>query len=174
MKDTVSVERVTMLHPLVRQEVINAIDAIECKLLPKNAKIRIVQGLRTIDEQNALYAQGRTKPGKIVTNAKGGSSFHNYGVAIDFAIMYDKDNDGIYEELSWDTNIDLDKNGQTEWKTVVDNFVALGWSWGGAWRTFKDLPHLEKTFKISWRDMFDKYNKKDFIPGTKYINIIAK
>ena len=163
-----------MLHPLVSQEVTNAIDAIECNSLPKNSKIRIVQGLRTIEEQDALYAQGRTKPGKIVTNAKGGSSFHNYGVAIDFAIMYDKDNNGIYEELSWNPDIDSDKNGQTEWKAVVDNFVALGWSWGGAWRTFKDLPHLEKTFKLSWREMFDKYNKKDFIPGTKYINIIAK
>ena len=174
MKDVVSIGRVAMLHPLLRQEVTNAIEAIECNSLPKNAMVRIVQGLRTIEEQDALYAQGRTKPGKIVTNAKGGSSFHNYGVAIDFAIMYDKDNNGTYEELSWDTNIDFDKNGKTEWKAVVDNFVTLGWGWGGAWRTFKDLPHLEKTFKLTWRDMFDKYNKKDFIPGTKYINIISK
>lgn len=43
----------------------------------------ITQGLRTISEQNALYAQGRTKPGKIVTNAVGGNSWHNYGLAVD-------------------------------------------------------------------------------------------
>lgn len=40
--------------------------------------------LRTWEEQDGLYAQGRTKPGKIVTNARGGESFHNYGCAFDF------------------------------------------------------------------------------------------
>jgi peptidoglycan L-alanyl-D-glutamate endopeptidase CwlK len=44
--------------------------------------------LRTSEEQNELYAQGRTKPGKIVTNARGGSSFHNYGMAFDFVPIF--------------------------------------------------------------------------------------
>lgn len=45
--------------------------------------LRITHGYRSIEEQNALYAQGRTKPGAIVTNARGGQSFHNFGMAFD-------------------------------------------------------------------------------------------
>ena len=44
----------------------------------------IVSGYRSSAEQNALYAQGRTTAGPIVTNAKGGQSAHNVGMAIDF------------------------------------------------------------------------------------------
>lgn len=54
----------------------------ECK--KSNYQITIVQTLRTTEEQNALYAQGRIKPGNIMTYAKGGESFHNFGVAFDF------------------------------------------------------------------------------------------
>lgn len=46
-----------------------------------------VRGLATFAEQNALYAQGRTKPGRIVTNARGGQSYHNFGLAFDFCIV---------------------------------------------------------------------------------------
>jgi hypothetical protein len=49
--------------------------------------IRITQGLRTTYEQQSLYQQGRTTPGKIVTYAKGGESWHNYGLAVDFVPM---------------------------------------------------------------------------------------
>jgi peptidoglycan L-alanyl-D-glutamate endopeptidase CwlK len=117
-----------------------------------------VQGLRTIDEQNALYAQGRTKPGSIVTNAKGGSSFHNYGLAIDFAILTDKDGNGSFEDLSWDIKRDNDKDGTADWLEVVKVFEAAGWSWGGKWSSIKDYPHLEKTFGYTWRQLLEKYN----------------
>jgi len=93
MRDTVSINRAYLLHPKIRQEVMDLIDKSEAKM--PGVAVRIVQGLRTIEEQNSLYAQGRTKPGKIVTNAKGGQSYHNYGMAIDFALLYDKDNNGI-------------------------------------------------------------------------------
>jgi peptidoglycan L-alanyl-D-glutamate endopeptidase CwlK len=99
MRDAISIARVKLLHPAVRDEVARLIGAIEATW-PVNMAIRIVQGLRTIDEQNALYAQGRTKPGNKVTNAKGGSSYHNYGLAVDFALLYDKDGNGSYETLS--------------------------------------------------------------------------
>ena len=49
--------------------------------------VKIICGTRTIKEQNELYAIGRTKAGKKVTNAKGGSSFHNYGIAFDIGIF---------------------------------------------------------------------------------------
>lgn len=53
-------------------------------------EIRMVSGFRSFDEQNALYEKGRTKIGNIVTNAKGGQSMHNYGVAIDYCFVGDE------------------------------------------------------------------------------------
>lgn len=145
MRDKVTIDRVAKLHPKVRDEAKKAIDAAEAGF-PPNMAIRVVQGLRTIAEQNALYAKGRTTPGPKVTNAKGGSSYHNYGLAIDFAIIHDKNGDGTFEELSWDTVKDFDKDGKTDWGEVVAQFEALGWAWGGKFRTFKDYPHCEKSF----------------------------
>lgn len=170
MRDKVSIARVNLLHPAVRQEVITLIDQIE-KDLPCSIAVRIVQGLRTIDEQNALYAQGRTKPGKIVTNAKGGSSYHNYGLAIDFAILVDRDGNGTFDEVSWDIKKDNDKDGTADWLEVVKVFEAAGWEWGGKFSSLKDYPHLQKTFGYKWQALIAKYNKKDFIPGTRYVNI---
>jgi len=170
MRDVISLERCNLLHPKVREEAKAAIDAAEMNF-PTNIKIRVVQGLRTIEEQDALYAQGRTAPGKIVTKAKGGSSFHNYGLALDFALMYDKDNNGSFEELSWDTAKDFDKDGTIDWQEVVKQFEDRGWNWGGKFRTFKDYPHVEKTFGYKWQTLFQKYTTKDFIPDTIYCNI---
>lgn len=163
MRDTISIQRVNALHPIVRTEVGVLIDKAEA-LLPNNYAVRIVQGLRTFPEQKDLYDQGRTKPGKKVTNAKPGSSYHNYGLSIDFALMIDKDGNGTYESLSWD-------NTSKEWATVVKTFEDAGWTWGGNFSSLKDYPHLEKTFGLNWRELLKRYNAKDFIPGTTYVRI---
>jgi len=170
MRDKVTEQRIALLHPARRYEVTKIIELAEEKF-PKNMAIRIVQGLRTFEEQDGLYSQGRTKPGKKVTNAKGGQSLHNYGLAIDFAILHDKDNNGSYEELSWDTLLDFDKDRIADWQEVVQEFEKAGWEWGGKWRTFKDLPHCQKTGGYTWQQLLAKYQKKDFIPGTKYVNL---
>lgn len=170
MRDAVSIPRIAALHPKVRYEVAATIAGIEAKF-PANVKIRIVQGLRTKDEQDALYAQGRTKPGQIVTNAKFGQSFHSYGLAFDFAIMYDKDNNGSFETLSWNVNYDFDKDGVKDWQEVVIPFKSLGWRWGGDWGgKFIDNPHLERTFGYGWRDLIIKYNNKEF-DEAKYLTL---
>ena len=168
MRDKVSYQRAHLLHPAVREEVINLIDQAE-KQLPAGIAIRIVQGLRTIAEQNELYAQGRTKPGNIVTNAKGGSSYHNYGLAIDFALLVDKDGNGTYDELSWDIKKDNDKDGVADWLEVVKVFEAGGWEWGGRWSSIKDMPHVQKTFGHKWQELHYRYEKKQFIDGTTYV-----
>lgn len=92
--DKVTQDRIKLLHPKVRDEVSKIVNEAN-NLLTKHSQIRIVQGLRTIEEQNDLYAQGRTKQGKKVTNAKGGSSFHNYGLAVDFCLLIDD------KDISW-------------------------------------------------------------------------
>lgn len=170
MRDPISIDRASKLHPAIKDEVIELIDQVEADM-PKNMKIRIVQGLRTIEEQNALYAIGRTTKGHIVTNARGGSSFHNYGLAIDFAIMYDKDGDGNFETLSWDISYDNDNNQVSDWNEVVRVFKGAGYEWGGEWKKIKDYPHLEKTFGYTWQQLFEKYIKKNTIAGSNYLMI---
>jgi peptidoglycan L-alanyl-D-glutamate endopeptidase CwlK len=170
MRDKISIPRAALLHPAVRDEVVMLIDKVEAGF-PPHIAVRIVQGLRTIAEQNALYAKGRTAPGSIVTNAKGGSSYHNYGLAIDFAILIDKDGNGTYDELSWDIKKDNDKDGVADWLEVVKVFEAAGWEWGGKWSSIKDYPHVQKTFGYRWQVLFTKYKSKDFIPGTEYVKV---
>lgn len=123
-------------------------------------QVLIVQALRTFEEQNALYKQ-RPK----VTNAKGGQSFHNYGLAFDFALLING------TTVSWDTNKDLDGDRVADWMEVVKVFKNAGWEWGGNWHSFQDLPHFQKVFNYTWKELLIKYNNGDFIEGTKYVNL---
>jgi peptidoglycan L-alanyl-D-glutamate endopeptidase CwlK len=74
-----SQKRLDKVHPKLAQ----AVAAVINTLAAEGHKVEVVQGLRTFAEQDALFAQGRTKPGKKVTKAKGGQSNHNYGLAVD-------------------------------------------------------------------------------------------
>ena len=170
MRHKKSEERVKLLHPKIRDEVKMLIEKAELNFPPTIA-IAVPQGLRTIDEQNELYAQGRTKPGNIVTNARGGSSYHNYGLAFDFCLVYDTDGNGIYDETSWDIKKDKDKDGIADWLEVVKVFEAAGYEWGGKWSSIKDYPHLQKTFGYTWAALMKLYESNLFIPGTKYVKI---
>lgn len=135
-----SANRLSGLHPVVRQATERLIERSFACGVP----ILITQGLRTIAEQDALYAQGRSKPGNIVTNARGGYSNHNFGVAIDFALLMP---DG--RSVSWDTLRDGDKDSLPDWSEVVDIAKSLGFEWGGDWRSFKDMPHFEMCFGLT-------------------------
>lgn len=165
MIDKPSLDRISLLHPKIREEVKALVEQANA-VTGKEITIRVVQGLRTIKEQNDLYAIGRTKPGKRVTNAKGGSSFHNYGIAIDFSFLV-KDKG----QISWDDKKDWDGDKIADWLEVVQIFVKAGYEWGGNWKSIKDNPHFQKTFGYTWQQLLAKYNKKDFIPGTEYVNI---
>lgn len=110
----------------------------------RGVEIRITQGLRTIEEQNSLYAQGRTIfPGPIVTNARGGQSYHNFSLAIDFVLI----------RGGYDMKYDGDCDGLADWLEVVTEAKALGFAWGGDWKSFKDNPHFEMTFGLSLADL---------------------
>jgi len=142
--DKATEQRIAQLHPNIRQEVTNIIN--ECnRSLTGRAQVRISQGLRTFKEQDDLYAIGRTKPGKIVTNAKGSQSIHNYGFAVDIVLIID----GM--TASWDTAKDWDGDKISDWTECVNIFKKSGWSWGGDWKTFKDLPHFDKKGFSDWK-----------------------
>lgn len=167
MIDKPTQDRIAKLHPSVRAEVTKLIDQINDTVLTGRAKVRIAQGLRTFAEQDALYAQGRTKPGAKVTNAKGGQSIHNYGTAIDIVLIIDG------KTASWDTKTDWDGDKIADWMEVVDVFKKNGWDWGGDWKSFKDMPHFEKRGVNDWRTLLTKYNAGQvFVDnGEKYVKL---
>ncbi|ANY67747.1 hypothetical protein BBD42_15690 [Paenibacillus sp. BIHB 4019] len=135
-----SAARLSGLLPVVKA----AAEALIERSYKRGVPIVITQGLRTYAEQDALYAQGRTKAGSIVTNARAGYSYHNFGVAIDFSLL-SEDGRSVY----WDTKRDADKDGIADWNEVVAEAKALGFAWGGDWTSFKDYPHFEMTFGLS-------------------------
>jgi peptidoglycan L-alanyl-D-glutamate endopeptidase CwlK len=98
-----------------------------CKLTGKD--VRIISGTRTYAEQNVLYSQGRTTPGKKITNAKGGQSNHNFGIAWDIGIF----NNGSYI---------LDDHDYISLAGVV-LLQTTALEWGGNWHSIKDNPHYQ-------------------------------
>lgn len=129
--------RLDQLHPKVNKAKQQLIQ--NCR--KRGISIRITQGIRTFKEQDQLYAKGRTQPGQIVTHAKGGQSYHNYGLAIDFVVL-----DPKTQKPNWDKNFDGNQNGRSDWEEVGEEGKKLGFEWGGDWTKFPDYPHLEMTF----------------------------
>lgn len=140
-RDPVSEKRIETLHPKIAAEVLCLFNRANNLLLTGNAKARVTCGYRSIQEQTALYAKGRTASGKIVTNAKGGYSVHNYGLAFDFCLIVDG---GKY--ASWEYLKDYDGDSVSDWMEFVNLFKQYGYEWGGDWKSFKDFPHIQKTF----------------------------
>jgi peptidoglycan L-alanyl-D-glutamate endopeptidase CwlK len=161
--DKITLERIEKLHPKVRKEARQIYDEI-CQALTGRAICRFAFTFRTIAEQDAIYAQGRTKPGKIVTRARGGYSWHNYGLAVDIVLIHDVDGDGDYDRAVWDVKTDFDGDKISDWMEVVAIFKSYGWEWGGDWK-FSDPPHFQKTFGYSVRQLLALHQKKKIDPS---------
>jgi peptidoglycan L-alanyl-D-glutamate endopeptidase CwlK len=110
----------------------SAVRAAATKLEALGTYILVVSGLRTSSEQEALYAQGRTTPGHIVTNAKAGQSMHNYGLAVDVVPYLS----GPAGALNWNA-------GTEQYAAMVSALKAEGLGWGGDWVHFKDEDHFQ-------------------------------
>lgn len=167
--DKVTLERIELLHPKLRDEV-KEIYAKICAALKGRAICRFAYTYRSFAEQAQLFAQGRTAPGKIVTKARAGRSYHNYGLAIDIVLIVDTNGDGTYDTASWQTNVDFDKDGIADWQEVVTIFKEYGWEWGGDWK-FSDTPHFQKTMGKSIQELLNLFNAKKLIQNTNYVNI---
>lgn len=151
-----SIEQLNTLHPKLRDIAIKAYNEA-VKATPFGVHPIITQGYRSFAESNKIYQQGRTTPGEIVSNAKAGQSWHNWGLAVDICLLVN----GV---RSWK----VDAN----WMIVVNTFKKYGFTWGGDFSgNFKDYPHLEMKMGHTLSGLMTKHNNHDLIPGTQYVNI---
>ncbi|WP_299431569.1 M15 family metallopeptidase [uncultured Aquimarina sp.] len=128
--DLISQQRINTLHPDIRERAKAFINKAE----REGIKLRVTDATRTFDEQDALYAQGRTTPGDIVTDARAGFSYHNYGLAIDVVEMVN--GQPIYNNPNW--------------QRIGEIGESFGFSWGAS---FNDKPHFHMTFGNSIADL---------------------
>ena len=120
-----SEKRLQRLHPALA----SAVRAVIADLEDRDIGVEVVQGLRTFEEQDELFAKGRTKPGPIVTQARGGKSNHNFGLAADLCPFTD-------DKPDWNAPI-------AAWAAIGTTAMAHGLEWGGQWKKFLDKPHVQ-------------------------------
>lgn len=113
----------------------------------KEAGIRVIitSTFRDAASQNSLYAQGRTKSGKRVTNASAGQSWHNFRCAFDFVPIVDG-------RAAW-SRTDL-------FKKLGEIGESIGLEWGGRWTRFVDMPHLQYTGGLTLSQLREKYGNE--------------
>jgi len=155
VRETANAGRLAELHPAFAARIEKLLAYMESEGYP----LLIAQGLRTWQAQDALYAQGRTAPGKIVTQARGGYSHHNFGLAVDLCPIFTTEDTEDTEEFKGAASpalkssvssapsvvkkTELDWNTQhPAWKKLLANAPAFGLAEGARWRTFPDTPHF--------------------------------
>lgn len=126
------------LHPKV-QAMANKMIA-DCKAA--GLDFIITSTYRDAESQNALYAQGRTTKGSIVTNAKAGQSWHNYRLAFDIVPI--KNGKPVWGTTGADGKL---------WKDIAKIGKACGLEWAGDWKTFVEFPHFQYTQGLTLKDL---------------------
>lgn len=120
--DAISEQRLSQVHPLLKQKV----EAMQATLA---FPVRVVQGLRTFEEQNALFAQVPK-----VTNAPGGYSMHNFGLAVDC----------VPSLAGFDETYQPDWDGKdAHYEAMVDAGIEQGLVSGAKWHSIVDYPHFQ-------------------------------
>jgi len=119
-----------------------------------NLNIIIYFTIRTFQEQNEIYAQGRTKPGKIVTNAKGGQSYHNFGLAFDLAVL--KPN----KTIDWNQTADINDDDLPDYDQIGEIAEDMGLEWGKRFTNLAgDFGHFQVSFGFKIKELLAFYNK---------------
>lgn len=138
------------LHDSVKQPFLRFIS--ECQVLAGETGLeyKVICGTRTYEQQSELYELGRSKAGKIITNARPGYSFHNFGLAVDCGVFQD----GVY--------LDEKKPKVAEDFHRKASAIARkhGIRWGGDFKNFKDFPHFEWDSKLTLAELRDRKAKK--------------
>lgn len=135
--DLSSEKKIMLLHPLIRGKARDFINKAETE----GINLRVTSTLRTYAEQNKLYEQGRTTAGGIVTNARGGYSNHNFGLAFDVVPI-------VNGKADWNTK---------DWNKIGQIGKSVGFEWGGDWKSFVDKPHFQMLFNKSLAQLRSLY-----------------
>lgn len=134
-----TLENLSSLNKKARARLEPFVIAAQETVAKDGVTVEVISGLRSWAQQSALYAQGRTKPGRIVTNARPGSSWHNYGLAIDLGLF----KNGVYLD---------EKNPKLADKlyaSIGKVAAAYGIEWAGTWKSFQETPHFQVTFGLT-------------------------
>ena len=136
--DAVSEARLQLICPALSAKILS----LALMLADEQIVFRVTQGLRTWNEQNALYAQGRTTPGIIVTDAPAGYSWHEFGLAVDLVPM-----DQMPPQPDWNLTHPV-------WRRLISVGESLGLYSGDEFQHKKDEPHFQLTgsFPVSPND----------------------
>ena len=118
-------------------------------------RIKVISGLRSYQEQDALYTKGRTEPGPKVTNARGGYSNHNFGIAFDV---------GVFEGSKYMPE-------SVKYKAVGVIGMDLGLEWGGNWTTIVDQPHFQ--LRPAWAEGYTEKQMLAELRSRRSVNMHA-
>ena len=136
------------LHPSLKRKALNVSEQSAAINIP----ILIYRTLATVEEQNFIYQQGRSRPGRIVSNAPGGFSYHNYGLAFDFAV------DPPGPEIAWDTKVDANDDEIPDYAQVGRIGEDLGLEWGARFQSLRgDLGHLQMSCGLTVQQLLVFY-----------------
>jgi peptidoglycan L-alanyl-D-glutamate endopeptidase CwlK len=126
----------TELHPKVANLAMSFVQKCD----DAGIDLLITSTYRDHESQNELYAQGRTKPGKIVTNARGGQSWHNWRCAMDVVPLRNG-------KPVWDASDPV-------WKQVGAIGESVGLEWSGRWAgKLKETAHFQYTGGLTLADL---------------------
>jgi len=133
--DERSARIISTLHPKAQPVFTRLLEAGKTIALLHGADYVAISGHRSYAEQTELYAKGRTKPGRIVTNARAGYSNHNFGIAVDFGVF----KDGKYLDSAKPALANKIHKQVAEWAAKHEWIIE----WGGNWKSFQDIPHFQ-------------------------------
>lgn len=132
MLNNTSLQRLSQVHPYLAY----LVKQLDAHLESRSIHIQVAQGLRTWNEQEQLYAKGRTAPGPKVTDCQPGHSYHNFGLAVD---IFPED---LYGQPDWNAS-------HPAWQIIHEVALSLGFTCGADFRTSPpDQPHLQITGKF--------------------------
>lgn len=144
------------VHPEVRPNFEAFLVAAQAMAAARGLQYVAICGLRSWAEQETLYAKGRTAPGPVVTKAPPGSSFHNFGLAIDCGVFRGKD----YLDTS------DPKLANAIHKHAGGLAKTHGLRWGGNFKSIVDMPHFEFDIHLSLAQLRERHTGKDWVSLT--------
>jgi peptidoglycan L-alanyl-D-glutamate endopeptidase CwlK len=128
-----TIENLSGLNAHARERIEELMEQIQPILDANGVRIEVLSGLRSWQQQAALYASGRTKPGQILTNAPPGNSWHQYGLAVDFGLF----RGGKYLDET------EPKTSNRLYREIAAVASKLDIEWAGTWKSFPETPHFQ-------------------------------